>query len=62
MGQRFDGGTRTEDCGHGLRVDSIRGNFGALLDLHGEERRNDRPCSMTMMTIGEGSVNLPCQI
>lgn len=42
MGQRFEGGTRTEDCGHGQGVDSIRGNFGALLDLQGEERRNDR--------------------
>lgn len=42
MGKRFEGGTRTEDCGYGLRVDSIRGNFGTLLDLHAEERRNDR--------------------
>lgn len=39
MGQRFEGGSRTEDCGHGLRVDSLGGNFGALLNLHGEERR-----------------------
>lgn len=43
-------------------MDSVGGNFGALVDLQGEERRNVRRCSTTMMTIGEGSVNLPCQI
>lgn len=42
MGARFEGGARTEDCGHGLRVDSNGGNFGALIDLHGEVRCRDR--------------------
>lgn len=62
MGARFEGGARTEDCGHGLRVDSNRGNFGALKDLHREKKCRDRWCSMTMMTVGEGIVDLPCQI
>lgn len=38
MGARFEGGARTEDCGHGMRVDSNRGNFGALKDLHREKK------------------------
>lgn len=42
MGERFEGGIRTEDCGHGLRVDSNGGNFRALIDLHREERCRDR--------------------
>lgn len=37
MGARFEGGTRTEDCGHGLRVDSNRGNSGAMISLQREE-------------------------
>lgn len=55
MGARFEGGTGTEDCGHGLRMDSNRGNFGAMISLQREERR----CSMTIMTITERTVDLP---
>lgn len=38
MGARFEGGTRTEDFGHGLRMDSNRGNFGAMISLQREQR------------------------
>lgn len=41
MGARFEGGIRTEDCGHGLRVDSTRGNFGAIIDQQKRRKMRD---------------------
>lgn len=42
MGARFEGGARTEDCRHGLRVDSNGGSFGALKELHRGKLCRDR--------------------
>lgn len=42
MGARVEGGARTEDCQHGLRVDSNRGNFGPLKEVHSKKERKKR--------------------
>lgn len=65
MGARFEGGARTKDCGHGLRLDSNRGNFEPLKDLAAKRRKDAkyRRCLMTIMTRSvKESIDHLCQI
>lgn len=52
MGARFEGGARTKDCRHGLRLDSNRGNFGPLNDSATEKKDTSiRRCLMKIMAV-----------